>query len=332
MKRKTKRKRSKKRKGGDNYVKAATPGCHVAHYSKIPNWIIGYDKFSRAEFGLSGTQSVPEISVDPESKLLTVINDTDQIKYYYITLHNPALDKNHKMLEMGTFAAADKFQQCVTLVLVLNAMHIMDTCYIKIADIQQLQLHSDVQVLKFHPAPYQFSNEHIYAFPLAGDGPYLCSQGIGGKFTHFQSGTFHAYDLQAPIGTEVLAIGAGTIVDVKDSNSASGIHVGNLFEWNSIMLRLESGAFVEYVHIQTGSSCVKVGERVAENQRLCFTGNIGFCPSPHLHIQMHASSEKNANTIKFGFKALPKPGAQSSNSAATFFPVAGQSYSQFGQL
>jgi len=90
-------------------------------------------------------------------------------------------------------------------------------------------------------------------------------------------------------------------VEVIQNNKVSGIHVKNLFLWNSVMLKLDSGVFVEYVHIKADSATVKIGDRVKTGQKICESGDVGFCPEPHLHIQMHLSCEKKAETIKFAF-------------------------------
>lgn len=38
---------------------------------------------------------------------------------------------------------------------------------------------------------------------------------------------------------------------------------------------------------------------------ICLSGDIGFCPVPHLHIQMHSSSETKSPTIPFLFIEQP---------------------------
>lgn len=53
-------------------------------------------------------------------------------------------------------------------------------------------------------------------------------------------------DFRAPPGTPVLALGDGKVVDIIQCNCVSGIHVKNLFLWNSVMLQLDDGMFVEY--------------------------------------------------------------------------------------
>ncbi len=39
----------------------------------------------------------------------------------------------------------------------------------------------------------------------------------------------------------------GTVLEVRDSETCSGVWAENLFHWNSIMLRLDTGLHVEYV-------------------------------------------------------------------------------------
>ena len=137
----------------------------------------------------------------------------------------------------------------------------------------------------------------------------------------------------------------------------------SLFKWNSLMLALDDGNFVEYVHIRGGSARyasalpdrltvawlgslsvgrpwrrgsdhsvltsttvgrVAAGERVEEGQPLCESGDVGFCPSPHLHIQLHASADDGAPTVPLGFRdgAGGGPGGQ----AGALYPAAGGWY------
>jgi len=184
-----------------------------------------------------------------------------------------------------------KHEDIITLVLILYPKQVMDLCILQTnCSINDIELYSDIKEL---PSDWDISilnNESIihpigpYLFPLSGNNDILCSQGIHGGFTHFYPQTMYAVDLQCNIGTPVLAVGNGTIIDISDTNNVSGIHINNLFAWNSILLQLDDGNFVEYVHIMTNSSKVKVGDNVKEGQEICLSGNIGFCPSPHLHI------------------------------------------------
>ena len=75
---------------------------------------------------------------------------------------------------------------------------------------------SDVQAWRRHPMPH---DEHsaVVGFPVGGAGPFLCTQGEGGALTHFFSGNLHAVDFRCAVGTPLLAVRAGTVVEVAPS-------------------------------------------------------------------------------------------------------------------
>ena len=89
-------------------------------------------------------------------------------------------------------------------------------------------------------------------------------------------------------------------VDV--SNEDGGIHVSALFRWNSITIKLGDGHYAEYVHIR--SSLCKVGDRVRKGDVIGATGAVGFCPEPHLHLEVHASAEKDAPSVPLRFRGV----------------------------
>ena len=95
-----------------------------------------------------------------------------------------------------------------------------------------VDLHSDVTDVRASPSDSAAPAVFI-RFPLAG-GPFLCTQGAGGHFTHYHASTFHAVDIRCPgahacahacvlgaddvaaaVGTPVLAVGDAEVVDCK---------------------------------------------------------------------------------------------------------------------
>ncbi len=187
-------------------------------------------------------------------------------------------------------------------------------------DVSNVRIRSDVQLYVQHPSPFLPSPSPAFdTFPLEGAGPFMCSQGVNGGLTvrvddyyfltlivfaqHFaHCSTFHAIDIACPPSTPIISICDGVVTEVTDQNSVIGIHVDNLFKWNSITVKSERGELVEYVHIQHESSLVKAGDRVHQGQRLCLSGEVGFCPSPHLHIEVHMSPERDAPSVPFRVK------------------------------
>lgn len=59
-------------------------------------------------------------------------------------------------------------------------------------------------------------------------------QGAEGQFTHFYPGTLHAIDFECAPGTPVLSLAGGVVKEVRQSNTAGGIHARGLFDWNSV--------------------------------------------------------------------------------------------------
>jgi murein DD-endopeptidase MepM/ murein hydrolase activator NlpD len=191
-----------------------------------------------------------------------------------------------------------------------------------------VSLFSDVSDLQPHPHPERFDPKHTFAFPLPALGPdlkrrdYLCSQGMCGALSHFFPQTLHAVDFRCPVGTPVLAIGAGVVTDVSQVNTVSGIHIANLYSWNSITVCMADDVYVDYVHVRPGSARVVEGDAVAVGQVLCESGETGFCPEPHLHIQVSLSDDPKALSEKFAFLAT---------SGESFVPMAGAWYSASGR-
>lgn len=63
-----------------------------------------------------------------------------------------------------------------------------------------------------------------------------------------------------------MAIDDCEIVEFDDKNTQGGIHAKNLFVWNSLIVKLKDGTYVEYVHIQANSVQWKVGDKVPSGE------------------------------------------------------------------
>jgi murein DD-endopeptidase MepM/ murein hydrolase activator NlpD len=214
---------------------------------------------------------------------------------------------------------------------------------------------------------------------------YQCTQSENGQLTHFFHGNYHSIDFACPIGTPLYSPVNGKVVEVLDRGNStssddtnvaevSGIAARNMFYWNSIMVQAvdENGGesqtstndraiveqqqqpkagdplYVEFVHIQTNSCVVQVGDVVKKGQLLCWSGNVGFTPEPHLHFAAYRSNGKDAATVrvKFDCEIRKKEGTDGkdkvlspSNRAAggellasSFLPRAGGWYNRNGLI
>lgn len=84
----------------------------------------------------------------------------------------------------------------------------------------------------------------------------------------------------------------------------------------------EDGLLAEYVHILAGSALVKPGDHVTAGQPLCLSGGAGFCPTPHLHLQLQEGEGDTAPTVYFAFLDFE---------GNPYFPVAGKWYGAQGE-
>ena len=312
-----------------NYIPKSTTGCHIIHSNA--SWVLESSSFHPDDWDVP-VDSIPDLSLDPENFVLTAINTTPLYKSYFISVLHACTDRSGKSLKMGKNILEDGSEQnLVTFILILKPFQVLDLCYVEIEDISVFQLFSDIKEL---PSTWDYSllgkspnftlpSADIvgpYDFPLKSEdsGEFLCSQGMFGGLTHFYAHTCYAVDFECAVGTPVVAVANGTVHEIQQNNSVSGIHVNNLFLWNSIILKLEDGNYVEYVHIKQNSVVVNVGDSVVIGQKLCESGGVGFCPAPHLHIQFHKSPEENAPTIPFCLK---------DKNQKPYIPVAGGMYS-----
>jgi hypothetical protein len=306
-----------------NFVSDAGPGCHIARRDLSPEWMIEWEDLDPEEFE---GEPVPDIALDMEEQTLTVCNLEKFTQIAYVTVYETRLlGRTGQVLTPSTTTDNQGVtQSCITFIVLCPSNVFAHLCYLDVADgldISQVRIESDVREWNQHPLS---SDEHPkrVGFPLEG-GPFLCTQGENGELTHFFSGNLHAIDFRCPVGTPLLAVGDGVVVEAKDSNTLTGIAVSNLFEWNSIILQLDTQEgddkdksvgplFIEYVHIQ--ESLVKPGERVTRDQIIGKSGSVGFSPEPHLHFSAFRSSDPEAPTVRVRFGAptgdafLPKAG------------------------
>ncbi|CAE8633792.1 unnamed protein product [Polarella glacialis] len=288
------------------------PGCHVAH-RRAP-WILGVQDLESAGIQ-AGDEPLPDISIDPEEKVLSVINTSDVERCYYLSLpaESGCATASGRRLATGTARDADgTVREVITFVLVVGPKKVMDVCELRGSlEPHSVEVQSDIVTLLPPPETHPSQEElRSYGFPLLGPGPFLCSQGGGGRLTHFaHPSTYHAIDLDCPVGTVIVAIHDGRVNEVRDSEQVSGIDVRNFFRWNQVTVLQDDGALAEYVHIQAGSASarVKVGDAVRRGQPICCSGDAGFCPTPHLHLEIHLEEGEAAPSIPFRFQGASGP-------------------------
>jgi Peptidase family M23 len=93
-------------------------------------------------------------------------------------------------------------------------------------------------------------------------------------------------------GTELLAVAAGTVVEVMRDlpDEPPGKAPSNLtvpqIAGNHVLLDLGNGQYAMYAHMAPQSVTVHVGDRVKAGDKLGLLGNSGNTTGPHLHFQI----------------------------------------------
>ena len=322
-----------------NFVRDAGPGCVIAHVPeggagaasslRPPPWALGAERVRLRDYPPGTT--FPDLAVDPDDGVLTVVNASESHRVFYVTVYDGAvLDADGAPFPAG--AAVDNdgaTRACVTFILKIPPMVMLHAA--TLSDPMRSEIEYDVQDWRAHPAPDD-AHRSLCGFPLGADrAPYLCTQGEGGHLTHFFAGNQHAIDFRCDEGCDVLAVRDGVVEEVVQENTLTGVATRNLYKWNSVMLRCDDDdgnadadpLFVEYVHIKANSARVKVGDRVKRGDKLCDSGGVGFSPEPHLHFTAFRSKEPTAATTRTLFDG---------GRAGPYVPVAGRWYDAGGEV
>lgn len=95
-----------------------------------------------------------------------------------------------------------------------------------------------------------------------------------------------AIDVAMPIGTDVLAMRAGTVVRVEESYFDGD----NLFgHENHVFVQHEDGTVARYFHLTNSGALVQTGDIVTQGQRIGLSGHTGNSSQPHLHFDVARS-------------------------------------------
>ena len=308
-------------------VVGAAPGVHLLDARRVGcdcGWALAVEPFDYEDFGLAEGEAVPDISLDPEDLVLTVINASPRPRAYHVSVLDRRVlgqlgDEGEAIspLEVDERPVGGGAPRtCATFSLAVGAKTRVDVCVVDAEDVTAVDVASDVVDIVAPPDPPRDAPSPSYAFPLpAAAGPYLCTQGAGGLLSHYaHASTFYAVDFRCAPGTPVLALGDGVVASADVKEAEGNVHVSSLFKWNAVVLKLDDGAIVEYVHVARDSAEVRAGDRVRAGDVLCRSGAVGFCPEPHLHLELHLSDAKDAPSVPFCLRrqgappAVPKAG------------------------
>tara|TARA_B100000902_G_C27106277_1_gene811307 strand:- start:206 stop:874 length:669 start_codon:yes stop_codon:yes gene_type:complete len=132
------------------------------------------------------------------------------------------------------------------------------------------------------------------------NSPYVLPWEIGKTFTisqsnctdgsHFKGGyNQFAYDVNMPIGTPIVAIRSGIVIEVIENfiDLEPGINDYALVDQaNLIKIEHEDGTIADYTHLTLNGALKDLGDNVVQGEKIALSGNTGYTSGPHLHFQV----------------------------------------------
>jgi hypothetical protein len=122
-------------------------------------------------------------------------------------------------------------------------------------------------------------------------------------------------------GAEVLAVGNGTVVAMRDGQDEhkplegqpepASLSLDGLFG-NYVVIDLGGGNFAGYAHLKRGSVAVTVSQKVARGQVIGALGQSGNSAAPHLHFQIaNAATFEGSEGVPYVFDKVDSFGPES---------------------
>jgi len=115
--------------------------------------------------------------------------------------------------------------------------------------------------------------------------------------THRDALTRYAVDFGVPVGTQVLAARAGTVIEARDGFDRGGIGPAFAEKVNFVSILHDDGTFAQYAHLAPGGVWVRPGERVETGQALGLSGKSGYASGPHLHVDLRRALVKADGSV-----------------------------------
>jgi murein DD-endopeptidase MepM/ murein hydrolase activator NlpD len=143
----------------------------------------------------------------------------------------------------------------------------------------------------------------VLAPPFAAGAQFPVSQGFQGNRTHTTPDSEYAVDIAMPVGTPILAVRDGTVMDVEEDFNRGGADRDKFLDKaNHVRILHEDGTMTVYAHLDMASVGVRRGARVRAGQQIGRSGSTGFSSGPHLHFALQRNVGMELVSLPFKFE------------------------------
>ena len=137
-------------------------------------------------------------------------------------------------------------------------------------------------------ADYVKNSDSPYILPWEIGKTFSIGQGNCTEGSHSLGQNQFAYDINMPIGTNIVAMRSGIVVKVIESfEDLEAGTVGLIDEANVITIKHDDGTVAQYAHLTLNGALKNEGDSVIQGEIIALSGNTGLSTGPHLHFQVY---------------------------------------------
>jgi len=141
-----------------------------------------------------------------------------------------------------------------------------------------------------------------YNLPYIPNSEFVVGQGNCTNGSHtVNTDQAYAYDIDMPIGTNIVASKAGTVAVVVENFQENNNTPG---QENYLIIQHNDGTITGYYHLTQNGILVEVGNSISQGDIVAQSGNTGDSSGPHLHFE--AALCEDCETLPVNFKNTRK--------------------------
>lgn len=141
----------------------------------------------------------------------------------------------------------------------------------------------------------------VYRAPFAVARTFPVTQAYPASYTHVNPASAHAVDLGMPVGTQIYAARAGTVIEVASRYFEGAADPEKAMRANIVRVLHPDGTLALYAHLNWDSIRVRPGQIVRRGEYIADSGNTGFTTGPHLHFVVQRNAGLRLESVPIVF-------------------------------